>query len=87
MPQAGSFAWVNIITRTVASGASAIVDINKNGSSIFAAGTRPAIAGGGTFVSTASLATKAFSEGDRISWDYDTTGGHITDFDIILRAE
>lgn len=82
MPQAGSFRWFSVMTRTVASGASAIIDINVNGVSVFDAGTRPAIAGGGTFVSTASIATKAFAMGARLSWDYDTTGGHITDFTI-----
>ena len=90
MPRAGIWNYVNVITRTVASGASAIIDINKNGTSIFAAGTRPTIVGAGTFVSTASIATKNFDRGDRISWDADTGAGlglSITDFDIILRSE
>ena len=85
-PKAFTLEWVNVVTRTVASGASAIVDINKNGTSIFDTGTRPAIVGGGTLISTASIATKTFNQGDRISWDYDTTGGHITDFNILLRG-
>jgi hypothetical protein len=89
MPRAGQWSYVNFITRTVASGASAFIDINKNGTSIFDAGTRPVIAGGGTFVSTASIATKAFNQGDRISWDFDgaSAGVHITDFNIVLRSE
>ena len=86
-PRAFTVSWINVITRTVASGASAIVDINKNGTTIFTdQNTRPAIAGGGTFVSASSIAVKAFNEGDRISWDYDTTGGHITDIDVIIRS-
>ena len=86
MPQAGGFDYINVLTRTVASGASAIIDINKNGTSIFDAGTRPSIAGGGTFVSTASIATKGFAIGDRLTVDYDTTGGLITDFMVSGRA-
>jgi len=89
MPQAGSFSWFTFMTRTVASGASAYIDINKNGTSIFDAGTRPTISGGGTFVSTASIKTKAFAAGDKLTWDYDQTAsdGHITDFVIQGRAE
>lgn len=90
MPRAGKWRSVSVITRTVASGASATIDINKNGTSIFDTATRPSIVGGGTFVSTASFATRNFSQGDKISWDYDTgagTGGVITDFTILLNAE
>lgn len=88
MPQAGSFKWFSVMTRTVASGASALFDININGSSIFDAGTRPFIAAGGTYVSTASIATKAFAEGARLSWDLDNTVPvHITDFVIQGRVE
>ena len=86
LPRNGNWSWVSVITRTVASGASAIIDVNKNGTSIFDAGTRPSIAGGGTFVSTASIATKAFSVGDRVGVDYDTTGGLLTDFNVHLHG-
>lgn len=82
LPKVGTWSWFSVMTRTVASGASVIIDINLNGSSIFEAGTRPTIPGGGTFVSTASINTKAFSAGNRLSWDYDTTGGHVTDLII-----
>lgn len=89
MPQSGSFKWFTFMTRTVASGASSYVDVNVNGTSIFDAGTRPTIAGGGTFASTASIKTKAFSAGDKLTWDYDQTAsdGTITDFIIQGRAE
>lgn len=87
MPQVGSFKWASVMTRTVASGASAIFDININGTSIFDAATRPAIAGGGTFVSTASIATKNFKAGDRLTWDFDGTAPvNIVDFNIQLRS-
>lgn len=90
MPRTGTWSFVNFITRTVASGASMFIDINRNGTSIFEAGTRPVIAGGGTFYSSASILTKAFTRGDRITWDLDGQGGgvgHITDFNIELVSE
>lgn len=87
MPNAGSFKWVSFMTRTVASGASAFIDVNINGSSIFDAGTRPTMVGGGTFVSTASIATKAFAAGARLTWDFDAVAPvHITDFVVQLRS-
>ncbi len=87
MPRSGRWQFANFYTRTVASGVSAIVDINLNGTSIFNAVGRPMIAAGGTFVSTASIATKNFSRGDRLSWDYDGQGGHITDFNVQIVSE
>lgn len=80
LPKVGTFSWFSVMTRTQASTASVIIDINLNGTSIFAAGTRPAIAGGGTFVSTASIATKNFGAGNRLSWDFDN--GFVTDLVI-----
>lgn len=87
MPRTGRWSHVNVVTRTVASGVSAIVDINKNGTSVFDTVGRPMIAAGGTFVSTASIATKNFNRGDVFTWDYDGTGGHVTDFNIMLVSE
>ena len=89
MPRVGNWSFVNFVTRTVASGASMFIDINKNGTSIFDAGTRPVIAGAGTFYSSASIATRNFTRGDRIHWDLDgaSSGGHITDFNIELVSE
>ena len=78
-PTGGNWQWFTFVTRTVASGVSAIVDINKNGTSIFSALGRPMIAAAGTFASTASIATKAIVAGDKFTLDYDGTGGTITD--------
>jgi len=85
--RAGQWRYANFITRTVASGVSAIVDINRNGTSIFAAVGRPMIAAGGTFVSTASIGTKGFDQGDRYTLDYDGTAGTITDIIAMLVGE
>ena len=89
MPRAGNWNYINFLTRTVASGASMFIDINKNGVSIFDAGTRPVIAAGGTFYSSASIGTKNFARGDRVYWDLDgaSSAGHITDFNIQLVSD
>lgn len=79
LTETGTWDFFSAITPRVASGASAILDVNLNGTSIFDASTRLAIVGGGTFVSTASIATKAFTRGGVLTVDYDTTGGFITD--------
>lgn len=84
MPRGGNWKYANFWTRTVASGVSAIIDLNLNGTSMFDTIGRPMIAAGGTFASTASILTKAFNQGDRISLDYDGTGGSITDISAML---
>jgi hypothetical protein len=71
---AGAWDYFSMSLIKPASGASLVVDINKNMASIFDAGTRPTIVGGGTFVSTASINTKAFSAGDVFTMDIDIGG-------------
>lgn len=87
MPRSGQWESATFMTRTVASGVSAIVDLNINGTSIFDTIGRPMIAAGGTFASTASIKTKAFTKGDKLTWDYNGTGGLITDFNIQLISQ
>lgn len=87
MPRVGTWNYVNFVTRTVASTESIYIDLNKNGSSIFEAGTRPVIAAGGTFYSSASINVKNFARGDIFTWDLDgedAADAHITDFNIQL---
>lgn len=86
MPQNGMWQWFSATLKTPASGASFILDFNKNGTSIFDAGTRPYIAGGGTFVSTASVATKAFNAGDVFTLDVDAGAGSGTNLTYMGRA-
>ncbi len=66
---------VSMLVESFVSSASLIVDINKNFTSIFDAGTRPAILDGGTYVSTASIATTTLTPGNVISLDVDNGGG------------
>lgn len=87
MPQNGVWKFFSAVLRTPASGASLVLDINKNGTSIFTdQNTRPLISGGGTYVSTASIGTKAFSAGDVLTVDIDLGGGTGADLTILGRG-
>lgn len=85
MPQAGTFQFFTMMTRTPVSTASLTIDINKNGTSIFDTIGRLNILGGGTFASTASIATKAFNAGDIFTLDIDT-GGNVADITVVGHA-
>ena len=85
VPRAGTLQWISIVTRTVASTGSVAFDIKKNGTSIFAnATTAPAIAAGGTYVSTSSIATRSIDSGDRLQADILSVApaGIITDITV-----
>lgn len=80
-PFAGTFQAFAAMTRTPVSTASLTLDVNKNGTSIFDAIGRINILGGGTFASTASIATKTFNRGDILTADIDT-GGNVADITL-----
>jgi hypothetical protein len=84
MPRAGTLQFVTVTLNGIISSPSVFFDINKNFSSIFDAGCRPLIANG-TFVSTASIATKNFNAGDVLNVDYDL-GGNAKDATITASA-
>lgn len=87
MPQGGEFQFFSAALRTPVSGASLVLDINKNFTTIFTnQATRISIPGGGTFVSTASFAVKSFSAGDIFTVDIDNGGGTASDLTIIGRG-
>lgn len=75
IPRASSLKWVSVFVNGVVSTASLVVDVNKNLSSIFDSETRPSIAAGGTYVSTASIATKNIDPGNILTVDIDAFGG------------
>lgn len=85
MPESGTLEHVSVVlTRGRAvSSASLLIDINKNGTSIFDAGTRPGILGAGTYISTASIATKTFNRGDIFDLDVDNVGNQV-DFTALI---
>ena len=75
MPHTGAwdFFSVTLARGQAVSACSLLIDVNLGGTSIFEAGTRPFILGGGTFVSTASIATKLFTAGNVVNVDIDST--------------
>ena len=85
MPKTGNLQWASVTLRSPISAASLIIDINKNFTSIFEAGTRLSILGGGTFASTASINTKAFTQGNVFSVDVDA-GGWFADATVQLEG-
>jgi hypothetical protein len=76
MPRVGTWKWASVTLNGIISTPSCYFDINKDFASIFDAGTRPLIANG-TFVSTASIATKNFSEGSKFNVDLDFGGNSV----------
>lgn len=76
---------VSAVLFSPVSGASLILDINKNFTSIFTdQNTRPTILGGGTYVSTASIGTTALNPGNLITMDIDNPGG--TTLSVLLET-
>lgn len=86
VPVPGNWLSFSAVLRTPVSGASLVLDVNKNNTSIFQAGTRPSILGGGTFVSTASINTTAYVAGDVMSLDIDNGGGTAADLTVTGRG-
>jgi len=86
MPESGSWRFFSAVLRTPASGASLILDINKNGTTIFGDQNTRLLIAGGTFVSTASIGTKTFSAGDIFTVDIDAGGGSGSDLTILGRG-
>lgn len=82
-PFGGTFRVFTMATRTPVSTASLTVALYniRTGASIFNTIGRPAILGGGTFVSTASINTPTFVSGDVIRMDIET-GGNVADITL-----
>lgn len=74
----GTFRFFTAMTRTPVSTASLTLTVYNNLASVFDTGTRVAIMGGGTFVSTASIKAPNFKAGDILTMDIDT-GGNVAD--------
>lgn len=85
MPLSGTIDFASATLRTAVSGASLVLDIMKNGTSIFATGTRLSILGSGTYASTASISTKSFVSGDIFSVDIDN-GGWFGDLTVKFKS-
>lgn len=86
MPFPGQIDFISAVLRSPVSGASLVLDINKNFTTIFSdQNTRLTILGGGTYVSTASIGVKTFNAGDVFSVDVDA-GGSLADITVKFRA-
>lgn len=86
MPVTGTWDSFSVTLRAPISAASLLVDINKNFTSIFEAGTRLSILGGGTYASTASINTQNFVAGDVFTVDVDA-GGEYSDMTIVGKTD
>ncbi len=76
MPQKGQWQFFSAVLRAPASGATLILDVNKNFTTIFSdQNTRLMVPAGGTYVSTASMGVLTFVSGDVLSIDIDQGGG------------
>lgn len=88
LPQGGTMRFVSATLKSPVSGASLVLDLNKNGVSIFTdTNTRLAIPGGGTYASTASIGTTGFNAGDFLSVDVDNGGGTAQYLTVVSRIE
>ena len=68
---------ISAILLSPASGASLIIDVNKNFTSLFTnQATRLTIAGGGTYSSTASVGTTSLVSGNILTMDVDSAAGN-----------
>lgn len=73
-PLAGTIARVTLYRRTAGSGSSVIIDLNKNGTTVYTTqGNRPTItaASGNDQTSTTTPDVLSFAQGDRFEWDVD----------------
>lgn len=88
IPQGGVMRFISATLKAPVSGASLVLDLNKNGVSVFTdTNTRLAIPGGGTYASTASIGTTGFASGDFLSIDVDNGGGTAQYLTVVSRIE
>lgn len=71
-----------LVANTGPTGAALIVNVEKNGAGMYAAGDRPRIADGSTSGSSTVLTTKNLSRGDLISFNVDQVGNVVAGSDL-----
>jgi hypothetical protein len=72
---------------TAPTGSSIIIDVNKNGSSVFTTNSKPQIFAGQTLVSTSTPNITEFTTGDYITVDVDTVGSLNPGMDLTVQIE
>lgn len=88
MPQAMTIVKCWLIVRTAPTGAAILIDINKNGATIWATqGDRATIADGATSGNTTTFDTTALAAGDYLDLDIDQVGSTTAGVDLTVVLE
>jgi hypothetical protein len=84
-PQDGYFVDVRTKVGTAPASTALIVDVNKNGTTIFTSqAARPQIAAAGTSATSGAPAVTSFAKGDTISFDIDQIGTGTVGADLMV---
>jgi hypothetical protein len=87
-PEAMTITKVWLIVRTAPTGAAILIDINKNGSTIWATqGNRGTIAAAATTGNTTTFDTTALTAGDYLDLDLDQVGSTVAGVDLTVILE
>lgn len=87
-PQALTIVKCWLIVRTAPTGAAILIDINKNGSTIWSTqGNRATIAAGATTGNTTTFNTTALAAGDYLDLDIDQVGSTVAGADLTVVLE
>lgn len=87
LPLSGSYTLIDYRVRvgTAPTGASLIVDVNKNGTTLFTTqGNRPTVAAAANIASTTAPNVTTFVDGDYISVDVDQIGSTVAGSDLVV---
>jgi hypothetical protein len=86
-PCALTITKVKLVVKTAPTGAAIIVDVNKNGTTIFTTqGNRPQIAIGETTGDSGTPDVTSLAEGDKITVDIDQIGSTIAGADLTIEV-
>lgn len=87
-PHSGRLKWLSVLASSTVSGASLVIDINVNGTTMFTdQNTRLVIPGGSLYASTASISDPFILGGQKLTIDIDTDGFDTHTLSIVGRIE
>lgn len=85
VPQSMTIIKISAVVKTAPTGSTIILDINKNGSTIWSTqANRLTIADGSTSGSTTSINTTSLVEGDLLTVDLDQVGSNVSGADLTV---
>lgn len=85
LPFAGKVTYVTAAVGTAPAGASIILDINKNGTTMYTTqGNRPTIAAAGTYVTATNPDVTTWAAGDRLELEVDQKGSGTAGSDLTV---